>query len=147
MQVEPQLDRKGKGKALDVQIQSSTPKSTTQPIYNMESHPKYYTRSNTDNLQQPGTILDKTHDIAELFKVAPEVSDDDDLYFWDKHDVTFNEISANAGIDFQHRFLGAGPSDRVLSKEALAALKKRHVVLYSEPPKNIQVFFLLLCSD
>jgi hypothetical protein len=70
-------------------------------------------------------------------KRAPVVPFDQDLDYWDKTTVPFNQ----SGLEFKHRFLGTGEGDRELSKETLAELKKRTIVL--EPvaalPENIQV--------
>jgi hypothetical protein len=71
----------------------------------------------------------KDPQLQELFKIAPVVPFDEDLHFWSKEDILFNEVSANAGVDFHHRFLGDGPSDKKLSKEAVDGLKKRVVYL------------------
>ncbi|KAL2919819.1 hypothetical protein HK105_200736 [Polyrhizophydium stewartii] len=75
---------------------------------------------------------------AKLLDQAPIVPYDDDLYFWDKSNITFSSISAHAGLDFHHRFLGDGPSDRTISDEALSGLRRRRVYLSSKLPTEIR---------
>ena len=55
---------------------------------------------------------------------------DQDLYYWSKQNITFNEF--NGGIDFHHRFYGDGPTHN-LSKQALDNLKKRRIQLDDTP--------------
>jgi hypothetical protein len=70
-------------------------------------------------------------ELKELFTLAPVVPYDEDLHYWSKTNLSFNEISANAGVEFHHRFLGDGPTEKPISEESLAALKKRNI--YLEP--------------
>nr|KAJ3422953.1 hypothetical protein HK105_005375 [Polyrhizophydium stewartii] len=97
---------------------------------------------------------------AKLLDQAPIVPYDDDLYFWDKSNITFSSISAHAGLahaltsqlfdmlltrdpDFHHRFLGDGPSDRTISDEALSGLRRRRVYLSSKLPTEIRAWELI----
>lgn len=57
--------------------------------------------------------------------MAPVVPYDEDLEYWDKTDVPFN----TSGLEFQHRFLGTGSGERMLSKETLRKLKMRTIAL------------------
>ncbi|KAK6099164.1 hypothetical protein MT418_000614 [Batrachochytrium dendrobatidis] len=86
---------------------------------------------------QPQNCYQDNSEFQKLLALAPEVPYDNDLYYWDKQDVSFSSISSNAGLDFHHRFLGDGPTDRVLSKDALSSLRKRQMYLIAEAPKNI----------
>lgn len=74
----------------------------------------------------------------ELLARAPIVPYGADLDYWDKTDIPFN----SSGLEFQHRFLGAGTGERQLSNDAVAHLKRRLIVLDpEEKPKDIQVSF------
>ncbi|KAM3581306.1 hypothetical protein VKS41_006131 [Umbelopsis sp. WA50703] len=70
----------------------------------------------------------------ELLKVAPVVEWGDDLYYWDKQDVQFNQ----SGLEYHHRFLGDGEGANTLSEETLNALKMRAVYYKPEWPKKLK---------
>jgi hypothetical protein len=55
------------------------------------------------------------------------------LEYWDKTDVPFN----TSGLEFQHRFLGAGTGERLLSKETVDKLKMRTISLPA--PESIPI--------
>jgi hypothetical protein len=61
----------------------------------------------------------------ELLAKAPIVEHDLDLDFWDKKSMIFN----TSGLEYQHRFLGAGTGDKEISQDHLSELKKRTIVL------------------
>ncbi|KAG2183361.1 hypothetical protein INT43_006367, partial [Umbelopsis isabellina] len=77
----------------------------------------------------------------ELLKIAPVVEScffgfqwGDDLYYWDKQDVQFNQ----SGLEYHHRFLGDGEGANTLSEETLNALKMRAVYYKPEWPKKLK---------
>ncbi|KAJ2964417.1 hypothetical protein NQZ79_g628 [Umbelopsis isabellina] len=70
----------------------------------------------------------------ELLKIAPVVEWGDDLYYWDKQDVQFNQ----SGLEYHHRFLGDGEGTNTLSEETLNALKMRAVYYKPEWPKKLK---------
>ncbi|KAH6563319.1 hypothetical protein BASA50_005604 [Batrachochytrium salamandrivorans] len=76
--------------------------------------------------------------LKSLFEIAPEVPYGSDLDFWDKKAVPFSTLSSHAGIDYHHRFLGDSSSDRIVSEDAMASLRKRNVYLTTAPPTDIQ---------
>jgi hypothetical protein len=73
------------------------------------------------------TIDDKT---KELLGNAPVVEYDDDLFYWDKDEMQFNQ--AGSGIPFSHRFYGEGTGERTVPKSTLDNLRKRKVI-YKKP--------------
>ncbi|KAI8925562.1 hypothetical protein BC831DRAFT_401059 [Entophlyctis helioformis] len=82
-------------------------------------------------------ILAPNPDEADLLAVAPVVPYGADLDFWDRDEVFFHEVSSHAGLEFHHRFLGDGPSDRLLSEDAIKALRKRRVYASVSGPETI----------
>jgi hypothetical protein len=74
--------------------------------------------------------------LKEYFEKAPVVEFDQDLEYWGKNNLTFADVSKHSGLEFKHRFLGEGSSEKELSESTIEGLKKRVVVL---PPKVSQV--------
>ncbi|KAI8578428.1 hypothetical protein K450DRAFT_272843 [Umbelopsis ramanniana AG] len=70
----------------------------------------------------------------ELLKVAPVVEWGEDLYYWDKQDVQFNQ----SGLEYHHRFLGDGEGANKLSDETLQSLKMRAVYYNPQWPEKIK---------
>ncbi|KAH8551528.1 hypothetical protein BGW37DRAFT_494019 [Umbelopsis sp. PMI_123] len=70
----------------------------------------------------------------ELLKIAPLVEWGEDLYYWDKQDVQFNQ----SGLEYHHRFLGDGEGANTLSDETLQGLKMRAVYYNPQWPKKLK---------
>jgi hypothetical protein len=92
----------------------------TPPIHQIEVNFDSVPKVQSDNLNQ---------DLKELFSKAPIVEYDQDLEYWSKTSLKFTDISSNSGLDYHHRFLGDGPSNKSISKETLANMKKRVVYI------------------
>lgn len=73
-------------------------------------------------------------DRSELLKLAPEVGYDEDLYWWDKTELQFNQMSS--GIEKSHRFMGTSEGENYVSKDTLNQLKKRVVTVEFEYPQE-----------
>jgi Uncharacterized conserved protein (DUF2043) len=98
----------------------------------------------TDKHQDPVNkrpkLLHVNPELQELFAIAPEVPFDDDLHYWSKKSLTFEEVSMHSGMDFHHRFLGDGAgSEKFISKETMQKLKQRRIVLEPQPTGEILV--------
>ncbi|KAH9248110.1 hypothetical protein BASA81_014273 [Batrachochytrium salamandrivorans] len=70
---------------------------------------------------------------SKVFEIAPEVPYGSDLDFWDKKAVPFSTCHL-----MRYRFLGDSSSDRIVSEDAMASLRKRNVYLTTAPPTDIQ---------
>jgi hypothetical protein len=106
--------------------------SSTQTLsrYDAEDDPlsEFYKGTevlNGSNVDVKGKEKAVEHDdiTKDLLQKAPVVEYDDDLYYWDKDEVSFNQT----GISFHHRFYGE-TEDRTVPQSTLDNLRKRRVL-------------------
>jgi hypothetical protein len=63
-------------------------------------------------------------DLKELYKTAPVVEFNDDLLYWGRTKIQFNEFS---GMERSHRFFGVSEGNNYISDESLERLQKRAI--------------------
>ncbi|KAJ1927155.1 hypothetical protein IWQ60_003166 [Tieghemiomyces parasiticus] len=71
----------------------------------------------------------------KLLEKAPVIEYGEDLYYWDKKEVGFNQ----SGIEYKHRFFGEGGGEKFLSQDTLEKLRTRAVYLKPKLPKDIPI--------
>ncbi|ORX75069.1 hypothetical protein BCR32DRAFT_98776 [Anaeromyces robustus] len=85
----------------------------------------------TDGLHIPDNTPD---DLKELYKTAPVVEFNDDLLYWGRTKIQFNEFS---GMERSHRFFGVSEGNNYISDETLERLQKRAIYF----PKKERVIY------
>jgi hypothetical protein len=126
---------KGKMSAYSTLLDNSTP--GILPVF-----------KNTNSYQQQHVEVSKFNDtkhpeeLLEFFDKAPEVDWGEDLEYWSKEKISFEDVSLHSGLDFHHRYLGDGTpsSEKMLSSSTVSALRKRTTVIHSKPLGIITVF-------
>jgi len=73
-------------------------------------------------------------DLKELYKTAPVVEFNDDLLYWGRTKIQFNEFS---GMERSHRFFGVSEGNNYISDETLERLQKRAIYF----PKKERVIY------
>jgi hypothetical protein len=77
----------------------------------------------------PVKFVPPTH-LKEIYEKAPIVEYGDDLEYWGKSSLSFDDISKHGGMEFKHRYLGEGQgADKLVSTEVLEQLKKRTIIV------------------
>ncbi|KAI8065481.1 hypothetical protein BC940DRAFT_334788 [Gongronella butleri] len=74
------------------------------------------------------------NDREELLKRAPVVEWGDDLFYWDKTNVLFNQ----SGLEFSHRFMGTGEGMNEMPEHLLDDLRKRMVYYKGQDHSNLK---------
>ncbi|ORX48428.1 hypothetical protein BCR36DRAFT_354771 [Piromyces finnis] len=86
---------------------------------------------NNDEQTIPENIPD---DLKELYKTAPVVEFNDDLLYWGRTKIQFNEFS---GMERSHRFFGVSEGNNYISDETLERLQKRAIYF----PKKERIIY------
>lgn len=75
---------------------------------------------------------------SALYSMAPIVPYGDDLEYWSKTNLSFQDVSLHSGLEYHHRFLGEIDGDKNLSQDTLSQLRKRSRYLEPAPIVDIQ---------
>ncbi|OUM68414.1 hypothetical protein PIROE2DRAFT_3859, partial [Piromyces sp. E2] len=96
--------------------------------------PEIIIKPEEKNNEKPTIPENAPDDLKELYKTAPVVEFNDDLLYWGRTKIQFNEFS---GMERSHRFFGVSEGNNYISDETLERLQKRAIYF----PKKERVIY------